>query len=138
MLEALRDAAATFARGVEGWDARNLGLSFHVYGHASVNSLHMHMIDTRYKGPTYARLKYKDLALDDVLSVLRDERRLYSRDFTEPSNRGIARQPSQRRSSADGSVPALDAARAKTDGAASPRTDGATTPRRSSFWGFGK
>jgi hypothetical protein len=43
-----------------------------------------------------------------------------------------------RRSSADGSVPALDAARAKTDGAASPRTDGATTPRRSSFWGFGK
>ena len=103
-----------------------------------VNSLHMHMIDTRYKGPTYARLKYKDLALDDVLSVLRDERRLYSRDFTEPSNRGIARQPSQRRSSADGSVQALDAARAKTDGAASPRTDGATTPRRSSFWGFGK
>ena len=53
-------------------------------------------------------------------------------------NRGIARQPSQRRSSADGSVQALDAARAKTDGAASPRTDGATTPRRSSFWGFGK
>jgi hypothetical protein len=44
----------------------------------------------------------------------------------------------ERRSSADGSVQALDAARAKTDGAASPRTDGATTPRRSSFWGFGK
>ena len=48
-------------------------LRFHVYGHASVPSLHLHVLDRRHLGPTHAALAFKNLALDDALAVLREE-----------------------------------------------------------------
>ena len=46
---------------------------FHVFPHNSVNSLHMHLVDLAAIGPTFAHLAHKNLAIADVLSVLRSE-----------------------------------------------------------------
>ena len=51
----------------------NVGLYFHIYGLSSVNSLHLHMLDLDYTGPTFEDLNHKNLPADAVLSVLQEE-----------------------------------------------------------------
>ena len=46
MLEAMEAAARLYASKTAGWSS-NLGMYFHVYGHASVNALHLHLVDLR-------------------------------------------------------------------------------------------
>ena len=65
-------AARVYAANTAGWSS-NLGLFFHVYGHASVNALHLHLVDLDATGPTYDALSYKNLPLQAVLGVLRNE-----------------------------------------------------------------
>ena len=72
MLEQMQVAAFDFAAATAGW-SRNLGLYFHVYGHASVNALHLHIVDLDATGPTFDALSYKNLPLQSALQVLRDE-----------------------------------------------------------------
>merc|ERR1712217_834213 len=76
-LRRMRAVAVHFAEA-SGWvnDAKdNIGLFFHVYGHNSVNSLHLHILDLDFTGPTYEALQYKNLTIDDVISVLEEEQR---------------------------------------------------------------
>ena len=72
MLEEMEAAAFDFAANTEGWSG-SVGLYFHVYGHASVNALHLHIVDLDATGPTFDALSYKNLPLQSVLQVLRDE-----------------------------------------------------------------
>ena len=56
-----------------GWSEEDVELRFHVYGHASVNALHLHLVDLNATGPTFEALRYKNLPLQAVLHVLRKE-----------------------------------------------------------------
>ena len=64
---------------------------FHTYGMSSVNSLHMHMVDLDCTGPTFEALRHKNLPVQDVLKVLREERaaslspREYARLYLDPA-----------------------------------------------------
>jgi len=71
LLEAMRAAALTYTSNVGGWSER-VGLFFHVFGHNSVNSLHLHIVDMDVVGPTFWNLNYKNCPLDAVLKVLRE------------------------------------------------------------------
>lgn len=50
-----------------------IGLFFHVYGHNSVNSLHLHIVDLDAVGPSYHKMTYKNCSIDAVLEVLKDD-----------------------------------------------------------------
>lgn len=70
-LEAIRAAALTYAKA-EGWSER-VGLFFHVFGHNSVNSLHLHVLDLDEVGPTFHHAEYKNCPIESVLQGLRVE-----------------------------------------------------------------
>jgi len=72
MLEEMEAAARMYVAASEGWSS-DIGLYFHMYGHSSVNSLHLHIVDVATKGPTFDALAYKNLPLTAVLQVLRAE-----------------------------------------------------------------
>eukprot|EP00435_Cladocopium_sp_Y103_P060192 s481_g22.t1 len=74
LLEDLRSAAVTYVCGrrQQGW-SEQLGLYFHVFGHNSVNSLHLHMVDMKAVGPTFRKLEYKNCPLNAILKVLQEE-----------------------------------------------------------------
>lgn len=73
VLEDLKAAALTYAANMGGW-SQDLGLFFHVFGHNSVNSLHLHVLDMDCLGATYSKLEYKNCPLNAVLNVLQEER----------------------------------------------------------------
>jgi hypothetical protein len=70
MLEAMEAAAKVYASKTAGWSS-DIGLYFHVYGHSSMNALHLHVVDLAATGPTFDALRYKNLPLQMVLEVLR-------------------------------------------------------------------
>lgn len=51
-----------------GWSS-NVGLFFHVFGHCSVNSLHLHIVDLNHVGPTFKRLSFKNCPLDSIIKA---------------------------------------------------------------------
>ena len=53
--------------------SENVGLFFHCYGHNSVNSLHLHVIDMDYIGPSFHSQEFKNLPLEEVLKVLQED-----------------------------------------------------------------
>ena len=82
----MRDAAHAFVKQdtKSGWSLRkmttatgeqlaDIGFFFHCYPHASMNSLHLHIVDLSETGPTYAVFKHKNLRMDYVLTVLERE-----------------------------------------------------------------
>lgn len=71
-LEELQEAAQSYVSQKEGWP-QNVGFFFHVYNLSSVNSLHLHIVDMDHVGPTFHKMSHKNLALADVVSVLRSE-----------------------------------------------------------------
>jgi len=74
-IKMMKEAALTWVNGVrqeEGW-SQNVGLFFHVYGHNSVNSLHMHIVDMDFLGPSFHVQEFKNLNVDYVLQVLQEE-----------------------------------------------------------------
>lgn len=71
VLEAMKAAALTYTAAM-GWSSQ-VGLFFHVFGHNSVNSLHLHIVDLSEVGPGFEKLSYKNCPLDAVLEVLREE-----------------------------------------------------------------
>lgn len=73
-LEALRAAALAVAAGTLGWPKpENVGLYLHVFGHNSVNSLHLHMVDMTELGPSFWKMNYKNCPLDAAIRVIREE-----------------------------------------------------------------
>lgn len=71
-LKDIKKAALTYVANIGGW-SNNIGLYFHIFGHNSVNSLHLHMLDMDAVGPTFWQLDYKNCPLDAVLKVLQEE-----------------------------------------------------------------
>ncbi|CAE7742245.1 FNTB [Symbiodinium pilosum] len=74
-IKMMKEAALTWVEGAresEGW-SHNIGLFFHVYGHNSVNSLHLHVVDLDFTGPSFESQKFKNLPIDAVLQVLEQE-----------------------------------------------------------------
>mmetsp|Transcript_70469 Transcript_70469/g.158377 ORF Transcript_70469/g.158377 Transcript_70469/m.158377 type:complete len:391 (-) Transcript_70469:51-1223(-) len=57
------------ARPFEHW-SDNVGLFFHVYGHNSVNSMHLHIVDLDFVGGSFHQMAHKNCPLDAVLEVL--------------------------------------------------------------------
>jgi len=72
MLEAMEAAATEFTANTAGW-SKKVGLYFQVYGHASLNALHLHIVDLDATGPGFEAFKTKSLPLQAVLEVLREE-----------------------------------------------------------------
>eukprot|EP00928_Gymnodinium_smaydae_P015013 TRINITY_DN15507_c0_g1_i1.p1 TRINITY_DN15507_c0_g1~~TRINITY_DN15507_c0_g1_i1.p1 ORF type:complete len:725 (-),score=110.06 TRINITY_DN15507_c0_g1_i1:207-2381(-) len=70
-VELMKSAALKYAANA-GW-SKKIGLFFHVFGHNSVNSLHLHIVDMEVLGPTFWHFEYKNCPLDCVLKVLREE-----------------------------------------------------------------
>merc|ERR1712014_168859 len=71
-LEAMRTAALEFTASSPEW-SNKVGLFFHVFGHNSVNSLHLHILDMNELGPTFWKYEYKNCPIDAILKVLREE-----------------------------------------------------------------
>lgn len=72
-LQDMKAAALYYTSNAPGWSS-NVGLFFHVFGHNSVNSLHLHVLDMDHVGPTFRKLNYKNCPLDAVLKILDEER----------------------------------------------------------------
>merc|ERR1719468_699052 len=71
-IEDMRTAAMLYATQMDGWST-DIGLFFHVFGHCSVNSLHMHILDMSKCGPSYQKLSFKNCPVDNILKVLKEE-----------------------------------------------------------------
>ena len=72
LVEVMKAAALRYTSLCPGWSDR-VGLFFHVFGHNSVNSLHLHILDMAELGPTFWHYEYKNCPLDVVLKVLKEE-----------------------------------------------------------------
>ena len=73
MIETMIYLGTEFAKK-KGWgQKKGVGLYFHWYGHSSVNSLHMHIVDLDEVGPTHEALAYKNLPAQFVLDALKKE-----------------------------------------------------------------
>ena len=76
-LKSMKDAAIHYTTTAREMDVlpwgENVGFFLHVYGHASVPSIHLHMVDLDKTGPTYAAMEYKNLSIDDAIAVLEKE-----------------------------------------------------------------
>jgi len=71
-VEAMKRAALTYVEHADGW-SNQVGLFFHVFGHNSVNSLHMHILDMAHLGPTFWKYEYKNCPIDAIVKVLNEE-----------------------------------------------------------------
>jgi hypothetical protein len=74
-LENMIKAARKFARNARKflkWST-NIGFFFHVYPHTSTNSLHMHIVDLEFVGPTFHYMAYKNITAEAILEALRAE-----------------------------------------------------------------
>ena len=78
LLEHMKRAALAFTRAdkTTTWseDPKKIGLYFHCYPHCSVNHTHLHIVDLSMAGPTHEHLRFKNLKLDDVIAVLKEEK----------------------------------------------------------------
>ena len=105
-LQTMRDAAYAFvqedAKSGTKWSLRqdskeqlaDIGLFFHCYPHCSVNSLHLHIVDTSEVGPTYAACSHKNLPMDMVLTALDKEIKEFKADKASKSGRlGVQKTP---------------------------------------------
>lgn len=71
-VQSMKAACMAYAANTKGWST-NLGMFVHVFGHNSVNSLHVHLVDMDVVGPTFHAAAYKNCPLDAVLKVLTEE-----------------------------------------------------------------
>mmetsp|Transcript_29054 Transcript_29054/g.52927 ORF Transcript_29054/g.52927 Transcript_29054/m.52927 type:complete len:780 (+) Transcript_29054:64-2403(+) len=71
-VEMMKKAAMAYTSSCGGW-SENVGLYFHVFGHNSVNSMHLHILDMNELGPSYWHHQYHNCSIDAVLKVLREE-----------------------------------------------------------------
>merc|ERR1711964_381550 len=76
-LEEMREAALSWVAASprdDGWpQAERVGLFLNVYTHSSVNSLHLHILDMDYLGPTLEKLSHKNLPIVDAIDVMKTE-----------------------------------------------------------------
>jgi len=70
----IKAAAKKYSKKM-GW--RSVGLFCHVFGHNSIHSCHIHMLDLLTLGPSYFAQHHKNCSLDTIERVLRHELREY-------------------------------------------------------------
>lgn len=71
MLDEMERIACEYA-GARGWSPQ-LGLYFHCYPLNSISTLHLHMVDLCYTGPSYTAQLHKTLPLSTVRAQLQEE-----------------------------------------------------------------
>eukprot|EP00933_Yihiella_yeosuensis_P005920 TRINITY_DN110534_c0_g1_i1.p1 TRINITY_DN110534_c0_g1~~TRINITY_DN110534_c0_g1_i1.p1 ORF type:complete len:311 (-),score=40.70 TRINITY_DN110534_c0_g1_i1:184-1116(-) len=71
-VELMKAVALKWTQSCPGW-SKKIGLYFHVFGHNTVNSLHLHILDMAFVGPTFWHYEYKNCPIDIVLKVLQEE-----------------------------------------------------------------
>lgn len=92
-LERMHEGASTFAKrqGVPPLEESDIGMYFHSFGLNIHYCLIMHLVDLRTVGPSYLALQRKNLALLDVLQVLRQELfGLINKDDPQSSTRSLS------------------------------------------------
>mmetsp|Transcript_25018 Transcript_25018/g.63438 ORF Transcript_25018/g.63438 Transcript_25018/m.63438 type:complete len:828 (-) Transcript_25018:92-2575(-) len=94
-LQDMKAAALTYTSNADGWSS-HVGLFFHVFGHNSVNSLHLHLVDMDHLGPTYRKLEYKNCSIDAVIKVLEEEMALLKEPPTNDNMLEASTQASTR------------------------------------------
>jgi len=78
-IEILREAKKAATEYVQnspeedGWVEKEVKLYVHCFGHNSVHSFHMHIVDTSETGKSYDLQQHKNLPIDAVLEVLEAE-----------------------------------------------------------------
>lgn len=72
VVELMKAAALTYTSNRGDWSSQ-VGLFFHIFGHNSVNALHLHIVDMSELGPSFWKLDKKNCPLDAVLTVLKEE-----------------------------------------------------------------
>jgi len=75
LLKDAREAAHLWvSAGGEAWPPLDrVGLFVQVYSHCSINAFHLHIVDLDNLGPTFEKMVYKNLRLEDAISVLEEE-----------------------------------------------------------------
>lgn len=70
-LEEMREAALQWVEAAEGWPpVDRVGLFMQVHAHASVKSIHLHILDMDHLGPTFKKLQKLNLNIDYAILVL--------------------------------------------------------------------
>eukprot|EP00931_Biecheleriopsis_adriatica_P058245 TRINITY_DN3461_c0_g1_i5.p1 TRINITY_DN3461_c0_g1~~TRINITY_DN3461_c0_g1_i5.p1 ORF type:complete len:789 (-),score=128.53 TRINITY_DN3461_c0_g1_i5:181-2547(-) len=70
-LKEMKEAAMCWVSGMRGWSSpEHTGLYFVTYPLTSVHALHLHIVDLKCVGPSFARLQRKMLPIDDAIQVL--------------------------------------------------------------------
>lgn len=72
MLRDMKEAAYQWARTQGEWSG-NVGLYVHVYPYNSVPSMHVHILDLDCLGPTWDKLRFKNLRIEDAIAVIEAE-----------------------------------------------------------------
>ena len=72
MLHGMKRCAEAFVKTRDDW-SENVGMFLHVYGACSVNSMHLHVIDLDYTGPSYEAIHHRNLSIDDVITAIEKE-----------------------------------------------------------------
>eukprot|EP00966_Prymnesium_polylepis_P267982 6190994-Prymnesium_polylepis.1 len=71
-IESMIAAAQQYCSNSPEWSS-HIGVFFNCYPNASVNALHMHIVDLSEVGPTFEHLRWKNLPANDVLAGLRNQ-----------------------------------------------------------------
>lgn len=103
-LEVMKAAALTYTKNA-GWGG-NTGLFVHVFGHNSVNSLHLHILDMSELGPTFWKLDRRNCPLDAVIQVLHEEMASVANGSADPLD-NMARSAAEAATSAKETMAAV-------------------------------
>lgn len=71
-VERMKAVALSYASKMVGWSDQ-IGLFVHVFGHNTVNSLHVHILDMKALGPSFWKMEFKNCPLDAVIKVMKEE-----------------------------------------------------------------
>jgi len=74
-LKEIREAALLWVRESYGddWPEKHIGLYLQIHAHTPVTATVLHILDTRYLGPSFHKLAQKNLHVNDALVTLEEE-----------------------------------------------------------------
>merc|ERR1712050_63120 len=74
IMEEMRMAALQWVEATDEWPpVDRVGLYLHMYPHSSVHSLHLHIVDMDWLGPSWQAMQHKNLPLEEEIHVMRVE-----------------------------------------------------------------
>merc|ERR1711964_347872 len=72
LLKELRQCAMDYVKSREDWGA-NVGMYMHIFGACSVNSMHLHVLDRDFVGPSFEAIQHRNMSIDDAIAALQQE-----------------------------------------------------------------